>query len=131
MKNIIIELVNGDKLVNDPELGMNLDSPEEIAANFYEEGKYALFTAGYGYRYINNREFARAYYEDVDTPIVTVFGGGHKYVKLQQVIELMKHAERMWSLPYYEFDELSKTKTKIDNTMAFLKRNAKTKEELK
>ncbi|QEM43300.1 hypothetical protein CHOTACABRAS_246 [Bacillus phage Chotacabras] len=128
-KNIIIELINGDRYVNDPELGMNLDSPEEIAANFYEEGKYALYTAGYGYRYIRNSDFARAYYEE--PKVITVVGGGHKYVKLQHVFELMKHAENMWSLPYYEFDKLGKTKEKIDNTMAWLERNAKTKEELK
>lgn len=128
-KRIIIELINGDRYVNDPDLGMNLDSPEEIAANLYEEGKYALYREGYGYYYISNRDFARAYYEE-DNRIVTVVGGGHKYVKLQHVFELMKHAKNMWSLPYYEFDELTKTKKKIDNTMAWLERNAKTKEEL-
>ncbi|ARQ95154.1 hypothetical protein FLAPJACK_243 [Bacillus phage Flapjack] len=128
-KKIIIELINGDRYVNDPELGMNLDSPEEIAANLYEEGKYALYREGYGYYYISNRDFARAYYEE-DARIITVVGGGHKYVKLQHVFELMKHAKNMWSLPYYEFDELTKTKKKIDNTMAWLERNAKTKEEL-
>lgn len=128
-KKIIIELINGDRYVNDPDLGMNLDSPEEIAANLYEEGKYALYREGYGYYYISNRDFARAYYEE-DNRIVTVVGGGHKYVKLQHVFELMKHAKNMWSLPYYEFDELTKTKKKIDNTMAWLERNAKTKEEL-
>ncbi|AIF72124.1 hypothetical protein LD11_gp248 [Bacillus phage Riley] len=128
-KKIIIELINGDRYVNDPELGMNLDSPEEIAENLYEAGKYELYREGYGYYYISNRDFARAYYEE--TQPVTIVGGGHKYVKLQHVFELMKHAENMWSLPYYEFDALGKTKQKIDNTMAWLERNAKTKEELK
>jgi len=128
-KNIIIELINGDRYVNDPELGMNLDSPEEIAENLYEEGKYELNREGYGYYYISNRDFARAYYEE--TQPITIVDGGHKYVKLQHVFELMKHAENMWSLPYYEFDALGKTKQKIDNTMAWLERNAKTKEELK
>ncbi|AGT13596.1 hypothetical protein BigBertha_245 [Bacillus phage BigBertha] len=128
-KNIIIELINGDRYVNDPELGMNLDSPEEIAENLYEEGKYELYREGYGYYYISNRDFARAYYEE--TQPITIVDGGHKYVKLQHVFELMKHAENMWSLPYYEFDALGKTKQKIDNTMAWLERNAKTKEELK
>lgn len=129
MKNIIIELVNGEKIVNNPAIGMNFHDPSEIAQFLHRNDTYTVYTDEDNFITVTNQQFLRAKLEE-ETPIVTVVGRGHKYVKLQQVIELMKHAEKMWSLPYYEFDELSKTKTKIDNTMAFLKRNAKTKEEL-
>ncbi|MEB9013958.1 hypothetical protein P4H82_27705 [Bacillus cereus] len=127
-KNIIITMKNGEQYINNPELGNNLDTPWEIAEVFHHNGVYNLSEEGTGSRYLNNRDFVRADFEEPEK--IVVVSGGHKYVKLQHVFELMKHAKNMWSLPYYEFDELTKTKKKIDNTMAWLERNAKTKEEL-
>ncbi|UNA01644.1 hypothetical protein MG295_00227 [Bacillus phage vB_BcgM] len=128
MSNIIIELIDGSKLVNDPALGWNLDTIEGIIENLDCTGKYDLNTHRLGWTTLRQSDIADIY---IETDKITVVGGGHKYVKLQHVFELMKHAENMWSLPYYEFDKLGKTKEKIDNTMAWLERNAKTKEELK
>lgn len=60
---------------------------------------------------------------------ITVVSGSTKYVKLQHVQELLKIIGKRDS--YYDWsDEFWKYHQKVKNTIEFVERNAKTKEEL-
>lgn len=127
MSKSIIQLKSGIKLVNNPDLAPNLDNTEEIKEALSREGVYWLTTENHGQRIISLSDVLGVY---VESDEVTVVGGGHKYVKLQHVQELLKLFERRSNIPDWEWEKFSKVNDKIKNTIEFLKRNAKTKEEL-
>ncbi|GIN54996.1 MULTISPECIES: hypothetical protein [Bacillus] len=51
-----IILKNGRELLNDPELGLNLESKEEIQENLSETGRYELCTRDEGFIFLSADE---------------------------------------------------------------------------
>lgn len=126
MRKIIIQLKSGTKLVNNPDLEPNLDNTEEIKEVLSRDGVYWLTTESHGQRIISLSDVLGVYAE---SDVVTVVGGGHKYVKLQHVQELLKLIDKRDH--FYDWsDEHEKYHKKVKNTIDWLERNAKTKEEL-
>lgn len=127
MKNIIIELKDGTKLINDPDVGFNHCSLEGLQQHLDRNGAYYLYLDQHNSKFITESEIKATYYQTDEVPVV---GGGSKYVKLQHVQELIKLYERRSNIPDWEWEKFDKVDSKIKNTVEFLKRNAKTKEEL-
>ena len=127
MSKIIIELVDGTMFENDPSLSPNLDTPYEIRECLYLDGGYWLSRGKAGQVYITYSNVKDVY---VIGDKIALVGGGTKYVKLQHVQELIKLYERVGDIPDWEWGKFNKVNDKIENTIEFLERNAKTKEEL-
>ncbi|USL89387.1 hypothetical protein vBBceHLY2_00111 [Bacillus phage vB_BceH_LY2] len=126
MSKIIIELVDGTMLENDPSLPPNLDTPYEIREALAYDGGYWLSRGNAGQVDITYSKVKDVYVVGDKT---TVVGDGAKYVKLQHVQELLKLMDKRDS--YYDWsDEFWEYHQKVKNTIEFVERNAKTKEEL-
>lgn len=126
MSKIIIELLDGTMFENDPSLPPNLDTPHDIRECLHHDGGYWLSRGNAGQVYITYSNVKDVYVVGDKT---TVVGDGAKYVKLQHVQELLKLMDKRDS--YYDWsDVFLGYHQKVKNTIEFVERNAKTKEEL-
>lgn len=63
-KNIIIELHDGTKLVNDPYIGFNHMTMEGLKRCLELSGTYCVYKDKHNYDFVLDREISKIYYEE-------------------------------------------------------------------